>query len=456
MANLTDPRPADAGLGRDTTEKHYSMNRFQAPLGQSSRENLAFNLKRPAYYPSVPRDTDSLKLPYSVLTDLMLRHLRTYGVTSIRALTGLMKVSSPVIQILFEQMRKQLLIEVKGSTGLDYSFALTEAGRNLAVERSTVSRYTGPAPVSLEEYVRAVKLQAANVFVNRAGLRAALADLVVSDLLLDQLGPALVSQRSIFLYGPTGNGKSSYSERLIRIYEDAVVIPYAVEIDGQTMTVYDPVVHRAIPLDDPDLDPRWVVCRRPRLTAGGELVSSMLDLRFDESSGTYVAPLQVKANNGIFIIDDFGRQVISPRELLNRWMAPLDRRVDYLSLSYGMKFEVPFELLLVFSTNLRPDDLADEAFLRRIPNKVYVGNVDDQTFDVIFEREAAKQQVPAQPDSAEQLRRLCKLRSGGHLSACFPGDICRVLHWISKYEERSIQAGRAELERAVALYFATH
>ncbi len=307
------------------------MNRFQAPFDQSPTENSAFDLRRPAYYPSIPRDTEALKIPHSVLSDLMLRHLRACGVSSFRSLARLMKVSSPVIQILFEQLRKQLLVEVKGSTGLDYSFALTEAGRNFAAERSTVSRYTGPAPVSLEEYSRAVKMQAANVFVNRAALRNALGDLVVSNLLLDQLGPALVSQRSVFLYGPTGNGKSSYSERLIHIYDDAVVIPYAVEIDGQIMTVYDPVVHRELPTDDHKLDPRWVVCRRPHITAGGELVSSMLDLRLDDSSGTYVAPLQVKANNGIFIIDDFGRQVLSPRDLLNRWMAPLDRRVDYLS-----------------------------------------------------------------------------------------------------------------------------
>jgi SpoVK/Ycf46/Vps4 family AAA+-type ATPase len=272
--------------------------------------------------------------------------------------------------------------------------------------------------------------------------------------LLDQLGPALVSQRSLFLYGPTGNGKTSYSERLIRIYQDSVVIPYAVEIDGQIMTVYDPVVHRAFPTDNHGLDPRWVVCQRPCITTGGELILSMLNLRFDDTSGTYVAPLQVKANNGIFIIDDFGRQAISPRELLNRWMAPLDRRVDYLSLSYGMKFEIPFELLVVFSTNLSPDDLADEAFLRRIPNKVYVGDVDDQTFDLIFEREAANQGVPWRLDNAEVLRRLCKLHGADQLRACYPADICRILHWISEYEERPIEATQTELERAVTLYFA--
>jgi hypothetical protein len=430
------------------------MNRFRGSPDPSLRENAHLQLKPPSYCPSIPRELDELKVSPSVLTDIMLRHLRTHGLSSFRSLGGLMKVSSSIIQVLFERLRKQQLIEVKGTIGLDYSFELTGAGRTLAAERSEMSRYAGPAPVSLEDYCRAVRAQVPAVKINRGELRAALSDLVVSDSLLDQLGPALVSQRSLFLYGPTGNGKTSYSERLTRIYQDAIVVPYAIEIDGQIITLYDPVVHRMLPIENSTLDPRWVVCERPCITAGGELVLSLLDLRFDVASGTYVAPLQVKANNGVFVIDDFGRQAISPRELLNRWMAPLDRRVDYLSLSYGMKFEVPFEQLVVFSTNLSPSDLADEAFLRRIPNKVYVGNVDDQEFGVIFEREAIKQEIPYQADSAEQLRRLCKLHGGSALRACYPGDICRILHWISQYEGRLIGATTAELERAVTLYFA--
>lgn len=366
-----------------------------------------------------------------------------------------MKVSPRIVEVLVEEMRKLQLVEVKGVTGLDYSFALTKEGRNVAAERSELCHYAGPTPVSLDEYTRAVRTQRAQVQVDRTVLRAALSDLVVSDSLLDQLGPALISQRSIFLYGPTGNGKTSYSERLTRIYRDSVVVPYALEIDGQIVTIYDPVVHRRLPVEkDAPLDPRWVVCRRPCLIAGGELVSSSLDLRFDTSSGTYVAPVQMKANNGIFVIDDFGRQAMSPRELLNRLMSPLDRRVDYLSLSYGMKFEIPFELLVVFSTNLNPSDLAEEAFLRRVPNKVYVGDVDEQSFDLIFEREAKQQEIPCDPGIAQHLRALCKRQGGGALRACYPRDICRVLHWIGEYEARPVKASNAELERAVELYFA--
>jgi predicted ATPase with chaperone activity len=430
------------------------MNRFQTSFVPSSGESAEFELQHPSYWPSAPRDWEDLKISHSLLRDLMLRHLRTHGVSSFRSLSGTMKISPSIVQFLFEEMRTQQVIEVKGRTGLDYSFELTQAGRDFATERSETSRYAGPAPVSLDEYFHAVRVQAAKVRVSRTQLRTALADLVISDFLLDQLGPALISQRSLFLYGPTGNGKTSYSERLIRIYRDSVVVPYALEVDGQIITVYDPVVHRRLTTDDSDLDPRWVVCQRPCVTAGGELVSSMFDLRSDETSRTYVAPLQVKANNGILVIDDFGRQAISPRELLNRCMIPLDRRADYLSLSYGMKFEIPFELLVVFSTNLNPAELADEAFLRRIPNKVYVDNIDDETFDLIFEREATKQEIAYGEEMAQTLRRLCKLNGGEYLRACYPADICNILRWISEYEGRPIQATEAEFNRATSLYFA--
>lgn len=423
---------------------------FDGPL----RDSMNPKLKQPSYYPSVPRTLDELKISPSIVMDLMLRQLRLHGVSSLSSLGASIKVSPSIIQVVFEQMRKQVIIEAKGLTGLDYSFGLTEAGRTLAAERSELCTYAGPAPVSLEEYSYAMRAQAAKVKLNRAGLRSAFADLVVPDSLLDQLGPALVSQRSLFLYGPTGNGKTTYSERLSRVYQDSIVLPYAVEVDTQIISVYDPVVHSRLPAHETDLDPRWVVCRRPCITAGGELTGSSLDLRFDHTSGTYVAPLQMRANDGIMVIDDFGRQMMSPRELLNRWILPLDRRIDYLSLSYGLKFAIPFELLVVFATNLNPTDLIDEAFLRRIPNKVYVGNIDDEMFKVIFQREAARQNIPYETGSLEHLRRLCKLRSKDRLRACYPVDICRILLWISEYEERPVSADKAQLERAVELYFA--
>jgi len=277
---------------------------------------------------------------------------------------------------------------------------------------------------------------------------------VVSDHLLDQLGPALISQTSVFIYGPSGNGKTSIAERMLRVYQDAVLIPYAVEVDNQIISLYDPVVHQKLELEDPDIDPRWILCRRPCIVVGGELVPSMVELRLDETSGIYAAPLQMKANNGIFIIDDFGRQLMSPRDLLNRWIVPLDRRVDYLTLRYGVKFQIPFELMVVFSTNLDPNELADEAFLRRIRNKIFVGPVDAQTFDQIFHRVVSSKRIPAEPDSAEYLRKLCLREGRTELRACYPLDICNILASISDYEKRPIRMTKAELERATDLYFA--
>ena len=180
----------------------------------------------------------------------------------------------------------------------------------------------------------------------------------------------------------------------------------------------------------------------------------MLELRLDEASGIYSAPLQMKANNGLFIVDDFGRQLMSPRDLLNRWIVPLDRRVDYLTLRYGVKFQIPFELMVVFSTNLEPSDLADEAFLRRIQNKIYVEPVSSSVFDQIFERVVADRSVPAESDSAEFLRRLCLREGRTELRACYPSDICNILESISQYEGRLISMTKPDLERATALYFA--
>ena len=267
-------------------------------------------------------------------------------------------------------------------------------------------------------------------------MRHAISDLVVTDALLDQLGPALISQAALFLYGSTGNGKTSLAERLIRLYEDDVLIPYAVEVDGQIILLYDPVVHQRLDPEDhePDHDPRWVRCRRPCIVAGGELVPSMLDLRMDEASGTYSAPLQMKANNGILVIDDFGRQLIPPRDLLNRWIVPLDRHVDYLMLRYGVKFQIPFDLMVVFATNLDPASLADEAFLRRIQNKILVEEVSAGVFDEILRRYALAKGIPYDQDMAAYLRVLC-LRDGRTvLRACYPSDICRILLSISLYE----------------------
>jgi hypothetical protein len=409
---------------------------------------------QPAFAPPIPSDFKALGIAQTLVLDLILRRMLMEGYSNLLSLSAHLRLAVPIIDATFRHMRQQQLVDVKGMAGNDYNFVLSQAGKLLAAERFQITQYAGPAPVCLPDYESATKAQAARVEVDRTTLKSMFSDLVISDQLLDQLGPALIAQGSIFIYGPTGNGKTSLAERMLRMYKDEVLIPYAVEVDNQIISVYDPVVHRAADQQDPECDSRWIRCKRPCIVVGGELVPAMLELRLDESSGIYAAPLQMKANNGIFIIDDFGRQLMSPRDLLNRWIVPLDRRVDYLSLQYGVKFQIPFEMLVVFSTNLDPSDLADEAFLRRIHSKIYVEAVDDKSFDEIFSRVVRARRIATEPNSAAYLRKLCLSEGRMELRACYPLDICSILQSIGQYEKRPPRMTKVELERATALYFA--
>jgi hypothetical protein len=411
---------------------------------------------RPAFFPPVPDSFEKLGISDILVQDLLLRRVFIERTSTLSSLSKTLKLSPAVVETAFRQMRHRQLVEVTGMAGNDYNFTLSGPGRQLAIERFEITQYAGPCPVSLAQYTAGTKAQTARVSVNRDRLRRALSEMVLTDTLLDQLGPALISQAALFLYGSTGNGKTSLAERLIRLYDDDILIPYSVEVDGQIIMLYDPVVHQPVDPDEKDLeyDPRWVRCHRPCIIAGGELVPSMLDLRMDDASGTYAAPLQMKANNGILVIDDFGRQLIPPRDLLNRWIVPLDRRIDYLMLRYGVKFQIPFELMVVFATNLDPNSLADEAFLRRIQNKILVEEVSAGVFDEILRRQTLARAITYDQEMADYLRSLC-LRDGRTvLRACYPADLCRVLMSISLYEGRPPRLNRTDLERAVSLYFA--
>jgi hypothetical protein len=405
------------------------------------------------FHPRIPDRIGDLGIHRSMVSDLVLRYLWLHGSGSLVTLHDTLKLSFPVLEALYHQFRQQHVIEVKGMMGNDYSFSLTSAGRMLATARNEACQYVGPAPVSLQQYHDVVRAQAAHVHLSRESLRQAFHDLVLPDGLLDQLGPSLIGHQSLFLYGGTGNGKTSIAERILRIYHDTVLVPYAVEVDGHIITLWDPVVHKQVESHDDLLDPRWVTCERPCITVGGELSASMLELQLDEATRVFISPCQMKANNGILIIDDFGRQMLSPRELLNRWIVPLDRRVDYLTLASGMKFKAPFEMMVVFSTNLNPHDLADEAFLRRIQTKVLVEDVDANVFDRIFQRVVETNHVPCEPGTAVYLRERCVAAGATLLRACYPIDIYKLVKAISEYEGRPVRLTRANIDRAVSLYF---
>jgi len=405
------------------------------------------------FRPPMPDRMEDLGISRSMVSDLILRYLWLHGSGTLAMLHDALKLSFSVLESIYHQFRQQHVIEVKGMLGNDYTFSLTTAGRALATARNEACQYVGPAPVSLQQYHDGVKAQAARVRLSRESLRQAFHDLVLPDALLDQLGPSLIGHQSLFLYGGTGNGKTSIAERLLRIYRDTVLVPYAVEVDGHIITLFDPVVHRPVETTNDVMDSRWVQCERPCITVGGELSASMLELRLDEATRVFISPCQMKANNGILIIDDFGRQMLSPRDLLNRWIVPLDRRVDYLTLASGMKFKTPFELMVVFSTNLNPHDLADEAFLRRIQTKVLVADVDESVFDQIFQRVVATHHVPCEPGCGTYLREQCVAAGARVLRACYPMDIYKLVKAISEYEGRPVRLSRATIDRAVGLYF---
>ena len=311
--------------------------------------------------------------------------------------------------------------------------------------------------MTLQEYVTHVRAQSVrNAEVRPQDVERALNHLVLSPAMVKQLGTAVISGTSIVLYGPTGTGKTTLAEAVTNIYHEEVWIPYALEIDGQILTVYDPIVHKRLekPLAE-NADRRWVLCGRPCVMVGGELTIEMLDLQFNPVSKYYSAPVQMKANNGLLIVDDFGRQRIRPEELLNRWTVPLDRRKDFLTLSGGRKLEMAFDLLVVFATNLDPAALADEAFLRRIHNKIRVDAMTAEQFQEVLRRLAARFKIPYEPAMAGMLIDMLRQDWKQPLRACYAFDVVAQIRWAAQYEGRPAEITRDALAQACRNYFLT-
>jgi len=405
---------------------------------------------RSTMFRSPPRLED-LGIGEAMVTDLFLKHAYIAGNSTLGSLAASLRLSVELVESVFRRLKAQQFIEVRGMHGDDFAFVLSHAGKTAALERMQISRYCGPAPVPISLYEAAVRSQVARTKLNRRRLARMYEDLTLDNVLLEKLGPALVAQTSMFLYGPSGTGKSSLAERLLRVFDDRIAVPYAVEVDGSIISVFDPAVHRPVGTQRSEDDPRWVFCSRPCIVAGGELVAEMLELQREPETGTYSAPLHMKANNGIFVIDDFGRQMIKPQDLLNRWIVPLDRRTDFLTLN-GTKFAIPFEVFVVFSTNLDPAELADEAFLRRIPNKILVDSISADLFDDIVCRRLQANGWIAENSAAEHLRDVCAAQGGG-LRPCYPRDIFRIIESIAEFEERAPGLNVPDVDRAADLYF---
>jgi MoxR-like ATPase len=385
----------------------------------------------------MPHKLEEVGIRRGLLEDLALKILYLHGEMSLIQLSEHMCLSLGVIEEIFHFFRQEQLCEVKGMTGGTHRIVASQQGRQRAADLLSLNQYAGPAPVSLEDYSARVLMQSVrNTRIGPNNVQGALADLVLGDDLLLRIGTAVVSGTSMFLYGPPGTGKTSIATRLPSIYADTVWVPYAIEVDNQIVTVYDPGVHRRHPgLEPEDVDKRWILCRRPCVVTGGELTLEMLEVQYNPISQYSSAPAQMKANNGVLILDDFGRQRVRPQDLLNRWMTALDRRIEFLTLPGGRKFEIPFDLLVVFSTNIEPLQLGDEAFLRRIPNKILVQHATEEQFKQIFLREAnaGARQLQVEPDVLDFLvRHLCEdLKQS--LSQCYARDILDQIFWASNY-----------------------
>jgi predicted ATPase with chaperone activity len=405
-----------------------------------------------------PITMPEIGLRQSVLEDLALKHLYLSGPFSVLEMAKAMRISFEVASELLKRLRAEQLCQVTGLSGQIPNLAITSQGRTRGQELLMQSQYAGPAPVTLASYVNQVKLQSvSHAEVHPADVQRAFSSMVLDDRILWQLGTALNSGAAIFLYGPSGVGKTSIAELLSKVVaEDAVWLPHAIEVDGQLITVFDPTLHtRLAHMEPPNHDERWVLCQRPSVMVGGELTIEMLDLQFNPSTKFYTGPVQMRANNGVLIIDDFGRQRVRPDELLNRWVVPLDRRIDFLTLAGGRKIEMPFEMLVVFASNLDPAQLLDAAFLRRIQSKIHIGEVSDEEFCEIFRRVAVDRKIDCDDTVAHTLIDFVHGTLKQELRSCYPRDIINQICWAAKYEGKEPQINHRTVMRAIDSYFLT-
>lgn len=356
-----------------------------------------------------------------------------------------------IVEYLLSNLKKEKLVEIRSQVGGigegAYQYAITGAGTLRAREALERSQYAGPAPVPLSDYNQAIAAQShGRTFITQRLMRQALSGIILSQKTFHQIGPAVNSGTSMFLYGPPGNGKTSIARAIGGMNSaETMFIPFSIYVDGQVIKLYDSVNHELAA--DPDAtsagtgslrasnrrDPRWVKIRRPFIVAGGELTMNGLDLVFDETNKFYEAAFQMKANGGIFLIDDFGRQQVRPRDLLNRWIVPLENRIDYLTLHTGRKIEIPFDVLVIFSTNLPPKDLVDEAFLRRMRHKIEIGDPSYEDYREIFKRIAKTKGIEYNDQALAYLLQEWYIKQNRKLRASHPRDICDQILDISAY-----------------------
>ncbi len=435
--------------------------------GQAAQEQAAdAGLARLEALAPRPSRVSETGLSETFLADLLSKHLLEAGVLTLSELSNRIALAGPVVEALLQFLRKEARVEVRGPAGTGsmghLRYALTERGRAAAVDAMFRSGYVGPAPVPLDYYTRVVRAQTVHDrSVTRPAMQQAFDGIVLKDGLLDQLGPALNSGRAIFIYGPAGTGKTYITQKLMRLFPQVTLLPYAIAINETVIEVFDPVIHQQVDLElvSPNLmletgfDARFICCKRPVVISGGELTADMLDVHFDATSKHYQAPLQLKANNGIFIIDDMGRQRVAPETVFNRWIVPLEEKRDFLTLGAGRHFSVPFDVVLVFSTNLHPTDLADEAFLRRIGYKIEFKYLDRDEYRQIWDQVCAEQQIECEPDVFRHLVHNLYDLHGTPMAPCHPRDLLGIAVDRAAYHGETRRVSAENLDWAWANYF---
>lgn len=414
------------------------------------------------FRPSPPADFRAAGLSHAMVESLTLKYLLGVGTARGRQIAEELGLGfGPFPEFLRQLKNQQLVTFTDASAANDFFYSLTESGRSRARIYAEECTYTGTAPVPLDAYIRGVEAQ--TITRERplaADLRRAFADLLIPDSLLDRLGPAIHSGRGVFLHGPPGNGKTSIAERISRCFGSTVWIPAVIESQGQIVKLFDPIHHERVEetagglLRPPDHDRRWIRIRRPSIVAGGELTMSNLEIQFDPITKVSEAPLQLKSNNGTLLIDDFGRQRMPPIELLNRWIVPLEKRHDYLRLANGQTIQVPFDQLILFSTNLEPRELVDEAFLRRIPYKILAPDPTEADFRAMFAMFADRLGLEAiEPGAIDHLIECHYRQPGRPFRACQPRDLLLQVRNYCLYRDLAPRVSAAALDAAVDNYF---
>lgn len=416
--------------------------------------------------PLSPRTPEETGVPFLFLVELLSKILYLRGQMQLSEIVGHIKLSVGVVDRVLVFLRSEKLCETtrRGNSGTDADLCigLTDLGRARAATYLQQNAYAGPAPVTLEAYCAQVRLQSvAGMHTTDTDIAAVLGDIVVDPAVLEKLGAAMNSGRAIFVHGPAGSGKSYLAERLHGLLKGTVLIPHAIMVDREVLPLYDNLVHQAVEepgaiAHGPATDGRWVRVRRPAVLVGGELTLPMLDVQFDPGTRMYHAPSHLKANNGLFIIDDLGRQRCSAVELMNRWIVPMDRREDYLSLHTGYKFPVPFDMVIVFSSNFAPDLLADGAFLRRLGYKILVDEITAQQYEQIFRAVCADFDIAFEQDAFDYLLGELHAKEQRPLLACYPRDLLAQVRDLARYHQRAPKLAPQALSWAWNNYFTTH